>query len=240
MTLHARQLPSSSLRTRSLHSRLRRRSLELLAPLNAVGVAAIALLAAVAAGLAAQGVARGSAFPLPLLPQWQLLGPTPGAQLQALTAVLPVLIACYVAHQSVHPLMLLLRPYSTGRMRGVAAGAVSIACLVFTTLALGAALAFGPALDVSRVGLLLCCQPCLHADARPHPYMVPPPLLLRAVLAAHARSTCSTTSQLPACSRWSVARQRAPCHGACAAATAFRSWPACCCMCTRCVHAWRS
>lgn len=70
-----------------------------LAVLNVVGVGAIAMLATVAVGLGVQGLATGTVFPIPLLPQWQQLGHTTAEQLQALTAVMPVMIACYVAHQ---------------------------------------------------------------------------------------------------------------------------------------------
>jgi hypothetical protein len=70
-----------------------------LAVLNVVGVGAIAMLALTALGLAAKGLAQGTAHPIPLWPQWQQLGHTRAEQLQALAAVLPVMIACYVAHQ---------------------------------------------------------------------------------------------------------------------------------------------
>eukprot|EP00775_Hariotina_reticulata_P005172 gene5172-5410_t len=125
------------------------RSMDKLSSLNIVGVAAIAMLAAVAAGLGIQALVAGSAHSIPLLPQWTLLGPTTPQQLQALTAVMPVMIACYVAHQSLHPLMPLLKPYSDSRMCAVIAAALSISFGVFTTLAVGSSLAFGPVLDVN-------------------------------------------------------------------------------------------
>jgi amino acid permease len=123
-----------------------------LSSLNIIGVTAIAMLAAVAAGLGIQSRLAGSAHYVPLLPQWPLLGPTTSQQLQALTAVMPVMIACYVAHQSLHPLMPLLRPYSDGRMYRVIAAALAISFAVFTTLAVGSSLAFGPDLDVRGDG----------------------------------------------------------------------------------------
>lgn len=67
--------------------------------LNVVGVLAIELLALTALGLAAKSLKQGSAYSIPLWPQWDQLGHTSAEQWQALTAVMPVMIACYVAHQ---------------------------------------------------------------------------------------------------------------------------------------------
>lgn len=75
------------------------RSMDRLAVLNVVGVAAIGLLALTALGLGAHGVARGSAYPIPPWPQWTQLGRTAAEQWQAMAQVMPVVIACYVAHQ---------------------------------------------------------------------------------------------------------------------------------------------
>jgi hypothetical protein len=70
-----------------------------LAVLNVVGVAAIGVLALTSLGLGAYGVGHGSAYPIPLWPQWQQLGHTAAEQWQAMAQVMPVIIACYVAHQ---------------------------------------------------------------------------------------------------------------------------------------------
>jgi hypothetical protein len=87
-----------------------------LAALNAAGVAATVLLAVVSAALAATAAASGRAHPIPMLPQWDALGHTQGEQWEALADAIPVILACYVAHQSLHPLMPLLKPYSQQRM----------------------------------------------------------------------------------------------------------------------------
>jgi hypothetical protein len=73
-------------------------------------------LAGSAAALAAVAAGQGVAHPIPLLPQWQQLGPTRSEQLQALASVLPVMLACYVAHQSLFPAMQLLQPYTPASM----------------------------------------------------------------------------------------------------------------------------
>ncbi|WIA40039.1 hypothetical protein OEZ86_013460 [Tetradesmus obliquus] len=125
------------------------RSMERLSALNAVGISAIALLAATAAALALQGLAAGTAHSIPAWPQWQLLGPTRGQQLEALTAVLPVLIACYNAAQSLHPLMPLVQPYSEAKMRRVIGLALGVSFGVYWTLSVGAAAAFGEDVEVN-------------------------------------------------------------------------------------------
>lgn len=134
------------------------RTMDRLALLNVVGVAAIGMLSLTALSLAGRGLSHGSAHAIPVWPQWDKLGRSTAEQLQALTAVLPVMIACYVAHQSLHPLVPLLQPYSDARIRGVVAAALLIAFGVFTSLAVGSGLAFGPELEVrSDGGAALAC-----------------------------------------------------------------------------------
>jgi amino acid permease len=138
--------------------------MERLSALNVVGVAAIALLAAVSAALALLGLATGSAHSIPAFPQWDLLGPTRSQQLEALTAVLPVLIACYNAAQSLHPLMPLVRPYSEKRMRKVIALALAVSFGIYWTLSVGAVMAFGTDVEVGplKSGSLFCC--CVYME----------------------------------------------------------------------------
>lgn len=120
-----------------------------LAFLNVVGVAAVVLVAAVAAFLGGQALATGTAHALPLFPQWALLGPTKAEQLESLADIVPVILACYVGHQNIFPLMPLLEPYTRRRMCMVIAVALALSASVFTALAAGAALAFGPTLEVN-------------------------------------------------------------------------------------------
>jgi hypothetical protein len=75
------------------------RSMDSLACLNVIGLAAVILLAAVAALLGVAAVASGTAHAIPMMPQWQLLGPTKALQLEAMAGVLPVILASYVVHQ---------------------------------------------------------------------------------------------------------------------------------------------
>jgi hypothetical protein len=80
-----------------------------------------------------------------------MLGPTRGQQLESLTAVLPVLIACYNAAQNLHPLMPLVQPYSEARMRRVIGLALAVSFGMYWTLSVGAAVACGNDVEVRSV-----------------------------------------------------------------------------------------
>lgn len=67
------------------------RNMARLAPVNAVGVASIGLLAACCAGLAAAAAAQGASHPLRLLPDWRGLGDTGVAKAMQLAGLLPML-----------------------------------------------------------------------------------------------------------------------------------------------------
>eukprot|EP00879_Flechtneria_rotunda_P012528 GHRR01013081.1.p1 GENE.GHRR01013081.1~~GHRR01013081.1.p1 ORF type:complete len:250 (+),score=83.49 GHRR01013081.1:321-1070(+) len=61
--------------------------------------------------------------------------------------VVPIILNCYVGHQSVHGIMGMLQPYSVKDMKAVCAGALALGCCVFLTLGLGSVAAFGPAVN---------------------------------------------------------------------------------------------
>jgi len=141
--------------------------------------AAALLLACITGALGAAAVARGVAQPLPLAPQWQDLGEGLAGAAEV-AGILAVLLACYVGHQNLHPLLPLLRPYTGARMRGVLAVALAVAAVVFSVLCVGSALAFGPNLEVGGGGVgevgwfehPLCSHPLtIHPSVRPsiHP-----------------------------------------------------------------------
>eukprot|EP00775_Hariotina_reticulata_P002242 gene2242-2554_t len=123
------------------------RSMDKLAVFNILGVGATILLAVTAAALGVAAVVQGSAHTIPMMPRWNMLGPTKVAQLESLTEVLPVVLACYVAHQSLHPLMPLLKPYSPRRMCAVIATALGMVLCIFLLLSVGACVAFGLEVD---------------------------------------------------------------------------------------------
>jgi hypothetical protein len=78
---------------------------------NYVGVAASLLLALISASLGAAALAQGAAHALPLGPQWAELGG--GARgVAEVASIVAVLLACYVGHQNLHPLLPLLKPYT--------------------------------------------------------------------------------------------------------------------------------
>lgn len=214
------------------HPKLSKSSTRLFSPrkiqslnfLNYFGVAAATLLAAIAAALGGAALASGSAAPLPAAPSWDQLGGGGLAGAAEVAGIVAVLLACYVGHQNIHPILPLLTPYTGvlaqavcsrvlagceqtlnpvvhmpacahcvtsvsvipasvapklahnthtrpagGRMRGVLAAALSVAALVFSTLCIGSALAFGPALQV-RAHPFRIAVPLPHVqDACRHP-----------------------------------------------------------------------
>lgn len=66
-----------------------------------------------------------------------------------LAGVVPIILNCYVGHQSVHGVMSMLQPYSTPDMKRVLASSLAMACAIFLALALGGVAAFGPGVDAN-------------------------------------------------------------------------------------------
>jgi hypothetical protein len=62
---------------------------------------------------------------VPITPNWAAFGNTPMRIATSLAAVVPVVLTCYVAHHSVHPIMPMLKPYSAQRMNTVVAWAIA-------------------------------------------------------------------------------------------------------------------
>jgi hypothetical protein len=117
--------------------------------MNGVGLMAVLLLVGVAVLLGGVALARGMAAPLPTWPQWGTFGDTPAQQWGHLVEVVPVLLACYVGHQNLHPLIPLLVPATPSTMNAVVALALTVAAATFGSISLGTALAFGPDLQVN-------------------------------------------------------------------------------------------
>jgi hypothetical protein len=115
------------------------RSMERLAVVNLIGVAANGGFAALLLVLAASSAARGEAYALPLWPDWRALVAGAGSRAAAALALanaLPVLLNCCSCHQSLHPLLPCLRPYTTKRAQSMVAAALSIACALNASVAL--------------------------------------------------------------------------------------------------------
>lgn len=123
------------------------RSMEKLAIVNIIGVASNGLFAGLMLALAASAAANGHLQPPRLLPDLSQIGPSPLLVAITLASVVPVLLNCDVCHQSLHPLMPLLKPYSVGRMQRLVATALGICNILYFTVALCSGLVFGDALD---------------------------------------------------------------------------------------------
>jgi len=122
--------------------------------LNGLGMAAALLLAGAAAALGISAAVQGVAHPLPLLPPRGVLhlatkvggggGPHAAAsEAASLAGVLAVVLTAFVGHQSMHPVLPLLQPYTAARMCGVCAAALGAALTIYLVLSVGACLAFG-------------------------------------------------------------------------------------------------
>eukprot|EP00878_Enallax_costatus_P003797 GHUV01004013.1.p1 GENE.GHUV01004013.1~~GHUV01004013.1.p1 ORF type:complete len:658 (+),score=172.12 GHUV01004013.1:226-2199(+) len=123
------------------------RSMEKLAVVNIVGVASNGVFAALMVALAAGAAANGVLQPPRLLPTWSDFGSSSFAIGMSLASIAPVLLNTNVCHQSLHPLMPLLRPYSVSRMQRLAATALGICNSLYLVVTLCAGLVFGEALD---------------------------------------------------------------------------------------------
>lgn len=123
------------------------RSMEKLAVVNIIGVASNGLFAALMLALAGRAAALGQIKPPQLLPDLSQLGSSPVVVAIALASIVPVLLNCNVCHQSLHPLLPLLKPYSVARMQRLVATALCVCNVLYFTVTICAGLVFGDALD---------------------------------------------------------------------------------------------
>ncbi|KAF6236268.1 transmembrane amino acid transporter protein-domain-containing protein [Scenedesmus sp. NREL 46B-D3] len=123
------------------------RSMEKLAVVNIIGVASNGLFAGLMLALAATAAAHGQLKPPQLLPDLSQLGSSPVLIAIALASIVPVLLNCNVCHQSLHPLLPLLKPYSVARMQRLVATALCVCNVLYFTVTICAGLVFGDALD---------------------------------------------------------------------------------------------
>jgi amino acid permease len=115
------------------------KNMDRLAAVNVIGVASNALFAALTLALAAGAAARGVAAAPPLWPEWDGLVAKSGGRVAAglaLASTLPVILNCFSCHQSLHPLLPCLRPYTTKRAQAMVASSLTIAGILVYTVAL--------------------------------------------------------------------------------------------------------
>jgi amino acid permease len=123
------------------------RSMEKLAIVNIIGVASNGLFAGLMLALAASAAANGLLQPPQLLPDLSQLGSSPVLIAIALASIVPVLLNCNVCHQSLHPLLPLLKPHSVARMQRLVATALCVCNMLYFIVTICAGLVFGDALD---------------------------------------------------------------------------------------------
>lgn len=66
-----------------------------------------------------------------------------------MAGVVPIILNCYVGHQSIHGIMGMLKPYSVREMKAVCAGSLTMGLVIFLVLGLGSVAAFGGAVDAN-------------------------------------------------------------------------------------------
>eukprot|EP00879_Flechtneria_rotunda_P009883 GHRR01010335.1.p1 GENE.GHRR01010335.1~~GHRR01010335.1.p1 ORF type:complete len:668 (+),score=196.20 GHRR01010335.1:198-2201(+) len=123
------------------------RSMKKLAVVNIIGVACNGLFAGLMLALTAGAAAKGLLKPPQLIPDWSQLGSTPIFVAMSVATIIPVLLNCDVCHQSLHPLIPLLKPYSVPRMQRLAAAALCICNILYFIVALCGGLVFGESLE---------------------------------------------------------------------------------------------
>jgi amino acid permease len=155
-----RRVVLAALAALALFPLARSRSMDRLRPLNLAGMFSNALFAVLMIVLgvrvAVGGESSGRGPPrIPAWPQWSALaGAAPGAKSYSpllaglgFAAVAPVLLNADVCHQSVMPLVPLLKPYSPRRMCGVLGTALLGCNALYLAIAVGGVAAFGTGVD---------------------------------------------------------------------------------------------
>eukprot|EP00878_Enallax_costatus_P026936 GHUV01028951.1.p1 GENE.GHUV01028951.1~~GHUV01028951.1.p1 ORF type:complete len:247 (+),score=76.73 GHUV01028951.1:660-1400(+) len=66
-----------------------------------------------------------------------------------MAGVVPIILNCYVGHQSIHGIMAMLKPYSVSEMKAVCGGSLAMGCVIFLVLGLGSVAAFGAGVDAN-------------------------------------------------------------------------------------------
>ncbi|GBF92964.1 amino acid transporter [Raphidocelis subcapitata] len=146
------------------------RSMEHLATVNIIGVASNAVFALLMLVLLAAACARGLAVPPPLMPRWGELSREAGGGVGAalvLASTAPIILSCFTCHQSLHPLLPSLRPYTTRRAQGVVATSLAIAGVLYYVISLCACAVFGPSLhdDILTDATAARMAPILGSEA---------------------------------------------------------------------------
>ena len=86
---------------------------------------------------------QGSAYSLPLWPDWSRLGDSPLRVGASLLAIAPILLNADICHQSVFPLMTVLRPYTKQRFSLVTALSLITCNVLYSLIAVTSLIAFG-------------------------------------------------------------------------------------------------
>jgi amino acid permease len=122
------------------------RNMERLKAVNIIGVLCNFLFAGVTILLAVAAGQRGALQPFNTWPRWSELGSSPLLIGLGLAAVAPIMLNCDTCHQSLHPLMPMLKPYTPGSMKAVVWWALSVCNVLYVVIAVCSCLTFGESL----------------------------------------------------------------------------------------------
>jgi amino acid permease len=125
------------------------RDISKLSVFNILGVGAVMLLAATAGLLGLTALITGAAHIPPAAPNLAAFGDSSLRVAMGMAGVVPIILNCYVGHQSVHGIMAMLKPYSVNEMKAVCAGSLIMGLVIFLVLGLGSVAAFGGAVDAN-------------------------------------------------------------------------------------------
>eukprot|EP00877_Chromochloris_zofingiensis_P001527 jgi/Chrzof1/11375/Cz05g34150.t1 len=121
-------------------------TMEKLAVVNIIGVLANGLFALTTLALAVSAYFQGVLQPISAAPQWQSLGKGPLMITLSLAGIAPVILNCDTCHQSLHPLMPLLRPYTTSNMKALVGCALGVCNVLYFLIGVCCCLTFGAGL----------------------------------------------------------------------------------------------
>jgi len=119
------------------------RNLASLGFLNAVGVGSVVAFALSTSIVAGTAIYQGTAYSLPLWPDWSRLGDSPVKIGASLLAIAPVLLNADICHQSVFPLMMVLRPFTQKRFSLMTAISLITCNVLYSLIAVTSLVAFG-------------------------------------------------------------------------------------------------
>lgn len=122
-------------------------SMALLAPVNIIGMFSTALFGVLSIVLAGEALRNGQASKIYWFPDWESMGQTKFVVGLTFASVIPIILGADVCHQSLPPLIPLLKPYSEARMNKLIGVALLSCNVIYMTTSVCSWIAFGDQLS---------------------------------------------------------------------------------------------